>query len=334
MIITHFFGLLIVILQEICNTKFSVTFIITNIRKIKKMIKSLESLVDLAKGKDKRKIAVAAAGDYHVLKAIHNATEHGIVEPILIGCEDDIKRISSEIKFNVKPHKVINISDPYEASLEATKLISDGKADFLMKGLVSSGLFLKAVLNKEFGLRTGSLLSHVAIFETPYYHKLLGVTDAAMNVDPDLEEKIDIIKNAVKVFHGLKNRNPKVAILGSVETINPKMEATMHAATISMMNYRKQIKGCIIDGPLALDGAISEKSAKLKHITSNVAGEADLILAPDINGANILYKSLNFLGGATSAAVIMGAKVPIVLTSRGDSEKSKFLSIALAAAIS
>jgi phosphate butyryltransferase len=203
-----------------------------------------------------------------------------------------------------------------------------------MKGLVSSRLFLKAVLNKEFGLRTGSLLSHVAIFETPYYHKLLGVTDAAMNVDPDLEEKIDIIKNAVKVFHGLKNRNPKVAILGSVETINPKMEATMHAATISMMNYRKQIKGCIIDGPLALDGAISEKSAKLKHITSNVAGEADLILAPDINGANILYKSLNFLGGATSAAVIMGAKVPIVLTSRGDSEKSKFLSIALAAAIS
>ncbi len=128
--------------------------------------------------------------------------------------------------------------------------------------------------------------------------------------------------------------NPKVAILGSVETINPKMEATMHAATISMMNYRKQIKGCIIDGPLALDGAISKKAAALKNITSDVAGEADCILAPDINGANILYKAMNFLGGATAAAVIMGAKVPIVLTSRGDTEKSKFLSIALAAAIS
>ena len=202
-----------------------------------------------------------------------------------------------------------------------------------MKGLVSTGILLKAVLNKEYGLRTGSILSHVAIFESPFYHKLLGVTDAAMNVDPSLEDKIGIINNAVKVFHKLGNPNPKVAIVGSVETINPKMEATMHAATISMMNYRKQITGCIIDGPLAIDNAVSKKSSELKNITSDVAGDVDLILAPDIDGANILYKSLNFLGGATAAAVIMGAKVPIVLTSRADSEKSKFLSIALAAII-
>ena len=297
------------------------------------MIKNLSSLVELAKSKRKRKIAVAAAGDYHVLEAISNATSQGIIEPILVGDESEIRRISKEIKFNLENISVINVPDSYEASLEATKIVGEGKAEILMKGLVSSGLLLKAVLNKQFGLRTGSLLSHVALFETPYYHKLLGVTDAAMNVDPGLEEKIDIIKNAVKVFHGLNNDNPKVAILGSVETINPKMEATMHAATISMMNYRNQIKGCIIDGPLALDGAISKKAAELKHIRSDVAGDADLILAPDINGANILYKSLNFLGGATAAAVIMGAKVPIVLTSRGDTEKSKFLSIALAAAI-
>lgn len=298
------------------------------------MIKNLESLVDLAKSKKTRKLAVAAAGDYHVLEAVQNATNQGIIEPILIGKEEEITKIASEIGFDISNIELINVCDPFDASLEATKLIGEGKADFLMKGLVSSGLLLKAVLNKDYGLRTGSLLSHVALFETPFYHKLLAVTDAAMNVDPGLEEKIDIIKNAVKVFHGLNNTNPKVAILGSVETINPKMEATMHAATISMMNYRKQIKGCIIDGPLALDGAISKKAAELKHITSEVAGEADLILAPDINGANILYKSLNFLGGATSAAVIMGAKVPIVLTSRGDTERSKFLSIALAAAIS
>ncbi len=297
------------------------------------MIKNLESLVDLTKNKEKKILAVAAAGDYHVLEAVQNAVNQDIVEPILVGKEEDIKKIASDINFNIDNIQLINVCDPYEASLEAVKLIGEGKADFLMKGLVSSGLLLKAVLNKEFGLRTGSLLSHVAIFETPYYHKLLGVTDAAMNVDPDLEEKIDIIKNAVKVFHGLNYSNPKVAIIGSVETINPKMEATMHAATISMMNYRKQIKGCVIDGPLALDGAISKEAAELKHITSDVAGDADLILAPDINGANILYKALNFLGGATAAAVIMGAKVPIVLTSRGDSEKSKFLSIALAAAI-
>ena len=297
------------------------------------MIENLSSLVELAKNKRKRKIAVAAAGDYHVLEAISNASAQGIVEPILVGIENEIRRIAAEIKFDLENIEVIDIQDPFEASLEAVRLIGDGKAEILMKGLVSSGLLLKAVLNKEFGLRTGSLLSHVALFETPYYHKLLAVTDAAMNVDPDLTEKIDIIKNAVKVFHGLDIPNPKVAIIGSVETINPKMEATMHAATISMMNYRNQIKGCIIDGPLALDGAISKEAAELKHIRSEVAGDADLILAPDINGANILYKSLNFLGGATAAAVIMGAKVPIVLTSRGDTEKSKFLSIALAAAI-
>jgi phosphate butyryltransferase len=154
-----------------------------------------------------------------------------------------------------------------------------------------------------------------------------------MNVSPDLSEKIQIIKNAVKVFHGLKITNPKVAIIGAVETVNPKMEATMHAAVISMMNYRKQITGCIIDGPLALDGAVNKDAAKLKNINSEVAGDADLILAPDINGGNILYKSLNFLGGAEAAAVVMGATVPIVLTSRGDTKKSKFLSIALAAAI-
>jgi phosphate butyryltransferase len=203
-----------------------------------------------------------------------------------------------------------------------------------MKGLLSTGTLLKAVLDKELGLRKGALLSHVAVFESPYYHKLLGVTDAAMNVEPDLEGKIGIIKNAVEVFHKMGNPNPKVAIVGSVETINPKMEATMHAATISMMNYRKQITGCVIDGPLAIDGAVSKKAAELKNITSDVAGDVDIILAPDINGGNILYKSLNFLGGATAAAVIMGARVPIVLTSRGDTEKSKFLSIALAAAIS
>lgn len=297
------------------------------------MIENLSYLVELAKSKRKRKIAVAAAGDHHVLEAIANATSVDIIEPILIGDETVIREIAKKINFDLQNIEVINVPDAFEASLEATKMVGKGKAEILMKGLVSSGLLLKAVLNKEFGLRTGSLLSHVALFETPYYHKLLAVTDAAMNVEPSLEDKIDIIKNAVKVFHGLNNPNPKVAIIGSVETINPKMEATMHAATISMMNYRKQIKGCIIDGPLALDGAISKDAANLKNITSDVAGDADLILAPDINGANILYKALSFLGGATAAAVIMGAKVPIVLTSRGDTEKSKFLSIALAAAI-
>jgi len=298
------------------------------------MIGKLTDLETLAKGKaTTRKIAVAAAGDQDVLEALKNAIGHGIVEPILIGIKKKIQSISDEIGFDISSFELIDIEDKFEASAMAVKMIKEGKAEILMKGLVSTGVLLKAVLDKEVGLRKGELLSHVAIFETPYYHKLLGVTDAAMNVDPELMDKIGIIKNAVDVFHKIGYDNPKVAIVGSVETINPRMEATMHAATISMMNYRKQITGCIIDGPLAIDGAVSKKSADLKNITSEVAGDVDIILAPDIDGANILYKSLNFLGGATAAAVIMGATVPIVLTSRGDTEKSKYYSIALAAAI-
>ena len=203
-----------------------------------------------------------------------------------------------------------------------------------MKGLVGTGPMLKAVLDKENGLRKGATLSHVALFETQFYHKLLGVTDAAMNVAPEFEEKVSMVQNAIEVFHKLGITEPKVAIVCAVETVNPKMEATVHAAMLTQMNRRKQIKGCIIDGPLALDNAVSAESAHHKGIVSDVAGDVDLIVTPEIISGNVLYKSMNFLGGATTAAVIMGAKVPIVLTSRADSEKSKLMSIALAAAIS
>ncbi len=298
------------------------------------MIQHLTDLVEIAKNKETRTIAVAAAADQHVLEALNNAIQEGIINPVLLGDKEKITTICKRIQFDIRDIEIINIKDHEEASVKATKLVRDNKADILMKGLVSTGILLKAVLNKEYGLRKGDTLSHVALFDSPFYHKLLGVTDAAMNVYPDLYEKIQIIENAVELFHKLGHHNPKVAIVGSVETINPKMEATMHAATISMMNYRRQIKGCIIDGPLAIDNAVSRKSSEQKDIISDVAGDVDIIIAPNIDGANILYKSLNFLGGATSGAVIMGAKAPVVLTSRADSEKSKFLSIALAAAIS
>jgi phosphate butyryltransferase len=297
------------------------------------MIKHLSEVVEKAKNKTTRKIVVAAAADQHVLEAVQNASKENIIKPILVGDERTINAIAKKIKFDLKGVRIVNVEDVKEASKEAVRLIRNGEAEILMKGLVSTGILLKCVLDKEVGLRKGNTLSHVAFFETPFYHKLLGVTDAAMNVSPDLEQKIAIIKNAVEAYHKIGIPNPKVAIVGSVETVNPKMEATMHAATISMMNYRKQIIGCIIDGPLAIDNAVSKKAAELKNITSEVAGDVDIILGPDIDGANILYKSLGFLGGATAAAVIMGAQVPIVLTSRADSEKSKFLSISLAAAI-
>jgi len=297
------------------------------------MITKLSELVDMAKAKRKRRIAVAAAGDRDVLEALKNAESQGIVEPVLVGIKLKIQEICKEIGYNCDKLEIIDVEDRFEASLVASQLIRDGKAEILMKGMVSTGQLLKAVLDREHGLRSGSILSHVAIFDSPYYHKLLGITDAAMNVSPSFEDKIGLINNAVEVFHLLGEPNPKVAVVGAVETVNQRMESTMHAATLSMMNKRQQIRGCIIDGPLALDNAVSKKAAQIKNIESDVAGDVDIIMAPDINGANFLYKALNFLGGAQTAAVIMGAKVPIVLTSRADSEKCKFLSISLAAAI-
>jgi phosphate butyryltransferase len=297
------------------------------------MIQKLAEVVEMAKAKRKRKIAVAAAADYDVLEALKNAEKNGIVEPVLVGIKPKIEKICQEIDYDISKYEIIHVEDKFQASLQAAQLIREGRADILMKGMVSTGQLLKAVLDKEHGLRKGSILSHVAIFESPYYHKLLGITDAAMNVAPTFEDKISLINNAVELFHLLGEPNPKVAVVGAVETVNQRMESTMHAATLSMMNKRQQITGCIIDGPLALDNAVSKKAAQVKNIESDVAGNVDIVVAPDINGANFLYKALNFLGGASTAAVIMGAKVPIVLTSRADSERSKFLSISLAAAI-
>ncbi len=212
-------------------------------------------------------------------------------------------------------------------------MIADGKARILMKGLVSTGVLMKAFLDKELGLTKGNLLSHVALFESPYYHKIICVTDAALNISPDMNEKVVIIQNAVNLYHALGIALPKVGILAAIETVNPKMEATLHAAAFKTMNQRNQITGCIIDGPFALDNAVSAEAAAHKNIISDVAGDVDILVTPEINSGNILYKSLIFLGGAITAAVITGGAVPVVLTSRADSEKSKYLSIALAVAL-
>jgi phosphate butyryltransferase len=189
------------------------------------------------------------------------------------------------------------------------------------------------VLDKEEGLKKRETLSHFALFQTSFYPKLIGVTDAAMNIDPQLNEKISIIENAAEVFHAFGNTKPRVAIIGPVEVVNPKIQSTLDAAIITQMYRRNQITSCVVDGPLALDNAISPEAAKQKKIDSEVAGEADILIAPDLNSGNILYKTMIFLSDAKSAAVILGAKVPIVLTSRADSEESKLYSIALAAAI-
>ena len=294
---------------------------------------SLSTFIEIAKTKTKKKIAVAAAADKPVLEAINVAVKEGIVEPILVGDKNGIEEIANSIGFDLNGITIIDEPNPAKASVRAVAEIKAGNAEILMKGLVSTGPLLKAVLDKEKGLRKGKALSHIALYESKYYHKLIGITDAAMNVAPEIDEKVSIVNNAVEAFHKLGIKNPKVAIIAAVEVVNPKMQATVDAAMLTMMNKRNQIKGCIVDGPLAIDNAVSKEAAEHKGIISEVAGDADILVAPDINSGNILYKSMGFLGGGLAAAVLMGAKVPIVLTSRSDSDESKLMSIALAAAM-
>ena len=210
-------------------------------------------------------------------------------------------------------------------------MIHDHEGDLLMKGKVGTSDMLKSVLNKDYGLRTGKLLSHFAYFEVENYHKLIAVTDVAMNIAPNLTEKIAILNNAVKVLNNLGIGRPKVAVLGAVEKVNTEMKATLDAALLSKMNQRDQIQNCIVDGPLAFDNAVSLESARHKEIKSEVAGDTDLLLMPDIEVGNVLYKSLVFFAKAKVASMIVGASVPIVLTSRSDSDQAKFDSILLAA---
>lgn len=296
-------------------------------------LKKLNELIEIAKSKKTRRMAVAVAADPHVLGAVKDAMEQEIVVPILIGDEKKIRAIVTDLGMDSSKLEIINEPNDVKACRCAVKMIRDGEADVLMKGLVATAVILKAVLDKEIGLRTGSTLSHFALFESPYYHKLFGMTDAAMNIAPEFNDKVSIVKNSVSAMHGIGVKIPKVAILAPVEVINPKIESTVHAAMLTMMNKRNQIKGCIIDGPFAVDNTISKEACEQKGIKSEVGGDADILVAPELNASNILYKTLSFLGGATSAAVILGAKVPIVLTSRADSERSKLLSIAFAAAM-
>jgi phosphate butyryltransferase len=296
-------------------------------------LKSLDKLVEIAAQKGCRKIVVAVAQDESVLKAVKSAMQGGIILPILIGDKDEIHFSADKAGLETSGIEIIHEPDKNAACTRAVKIVREGKADILMKGLVSTGQLVKIILDKEFGLIKGGLLSHLAFFETPYYNKILCVTDAALNINPDFNEKIAIVMNAVTTYHKLGINNPRVAILAPVETVNPKMEATVHGAMLTLMHKRKQIEGCVIDGPLALDNAISAEAANHKGLTSEVAGDADILVAPDLNAGNMLYKSLNFLGGAVCAAIVAGANVPVVLTSRADQERTKYLSIALAVAL-
>ena len=297
------------------------------------MIHKLTELIEKAQQKSTRKIVVAAAEDDAILIALKEAVKQHIVVPILVGNKDKIEQLARSIDFDLTNIRLIDSDEVGRSAQIAVSLVKNGEADILMKGFLTTSDLMRAVLDKEHGLRKGQLLSHVAFFQSPYYHKLLGVTDVAMNIAPDLEEKAHIIRNAVEACHQLGIDCPKVAVAAAVETVNPKMEATVHAALLKEMNCNGELTGCILDGPFAVDIAIDKHAAEHKGIKSEVAGDCDIILAPDIEAGNMFYKALNFLGGASSASVIMGALAPIVLTSRSDDETTKLLSIALGAAI-
>lgn len=293
------------------------------------MVKSLEELLNRAIDGKKKTISVAVAQDKVVLEAVMKAVEMNIINAILVGNEEEIKAIASKEAMDLSTVKIVNELDIDKAAAKAVELVSNGEADFLMKGLLGTANLLKAVLNKEAGLRTNNLLSHVMIYDVKSYDKLLFLTDGGMITYPELQDKIGIINNAVKVAKALDIEMPKVAPICAVEVINPSMQATLDAAALSSMSKRGQIKNCIIDGPLGLDNAISKEAAKHKGIVSEVAGDADILLVPNIEAGNFLGKSMTYFAGAESAGVIVGAKCPVVLVSRADSAKSKLYSIAL-----
>ncbi|MFA6922859.1 MAG: bifunctional enoyl-CoA hydratase/phosphate acetyltransferase [Bacteroidales bacterium] len=297
------------------------------------MLNKISEIHALAKKSKKKTIALAAAHDEHALMAVVKAREAGIIDAILVGDEVKIKQIAAENKLDISGIEIINEPDITEACNTAVKLISDKKAEILMKGDVPTSVMLKSVLNKDYGLRKGELLSHFAIIEIETYHKLFAFSDAGVNISPDINTKKSIIENSVDCMRKLGIDKPRVAIISAVELINPFMQSTIDGAVLSKMAQRNQIKDCIIDGPLALDNAINPESAKHKKIISDVAGNADILILPNIDAANILYKSIAFLTNAKCAAIIAGASVPIVLTSRSDSDETKLNSIALAAAM-
>ncbi|MBK5240828.1 phosphate butyryltransferase [Clostridium sp.] len=297
------------------------------------MSKNLSEVLNAVKAIGMKTVVVAVAQDLPVLEAVRDAKENGIANAILVGDKEKIISIASSIGMNIDEFEIIDEKNVNSASLAAVKLVSQGRADMLMKGLVDTATFLRAVLNKEVGLRTGKQMSHVAVFEVPGYDRLLFLTDAAFNMYPELKEKIDIINNSVTVAKACGIEIPKVAAVCAVEVVNTSMQATLDAAMLSKMSDRGQIKGCIVDGPLGLDNALSEEAARHKKIEGPVAGKADILLMANIEAGNALYKCLTYTTEAKSGGLLVGTSAPVIVTSRADTPETKLNSIALASLV-
>ena len=274
--------------------------------------------------------AVAHPCEATALTGAVEAASRGLIEPLLVGPAAKIAEIAASAQIDISNLTIVDAPHSHAAAIKAVELVREGKAEILMKGSLHTDELMSAIVSREGGLRTGRRISHVFIMDVPTYHKVLIVTDAAINIAPTLEDKVDICQNAIDLAISLGLEKPKVAILSAVETVTSKMQSTLDAAALCKMAERGQIKGGILDGPLAFDNAINKQAAKTKGIKSVVAGDPDILLAPDLEAGNILAKLLSFLANADSAGMVLGAKVPVILTSRADSVRSRIASCAVA----
>jgi len=275
--------------------------------------------------------AVAHPCDESSLRGAIEAAEAKIIKPILVGPQARIRALAAALSLDIAPYALVDTPHSHASAAKAVAIVRNGEADALMKGSLHTDELMAEVVNKETGIRTARRISHVFIMDVPTYHKPLFITDAAVNIFPTLEDKVDIVQNAIELAQALGVAQPKVAILSAVETISSKIPSTIDAAALCKMADRGQITGAIIDGPLALDNAVDREAAAIKHIASPVAGDADILLAPDLEAGNMLAKELSFLANADAAGIVLGARVPIILTSRADTVRARMASCAVAA---
>jgi len=296
-------------------------------------ITSFQGIFSKVKQMGRKRLAVAAAEGGAILQAVAEAHQEGVIEPILIGNRAKIEKVASQEGVDISPFELVEVENPQHSCLKAVELVREGRADMLMKGKVGTSALLKAILDKDYGLRKGKLLSHVVVMEAKAYPKLLIITDGGMNISPDLPTKVELIKNASWVAHRLGIDTPKVALLAAVETVNPDMQETVDAAILAKMAQRGQLGNVLADGPVAFDLAVSFQAAQMKGVKSPIAGKTDIFLVPDIATGNISVKALVYLGNVEVGGIVVGARVPIVLLSRVDTAKIKLNSIALGALI-
>lgn len=298
------------------------------------MIRKLDELLAAAKQGQTMRLVVAAAQDEDVLGAVCKAAEEGLIIPILVGDRNAIFEIADREALNVSNYEIVDITDLTEAAKASVKMVSEGKGDFLMKGLIDTAILLKAVLDKEIGLRTDRLLSHVMIYDVPHYHKLIYLTDGGMNIEPSYDEKVKIVENAIDACKALGTEVVKVAVIAAKEKVSEKMPTTVDARKLQELCETGYFgEGVIVEGPLAMDLAVSKEAATVKKFSSKIAGDTDILMVPTIEVGNGIGKTLTYLAGAESAGIIMGAKVPVVLVSRADSYQAKLNSIALGSVI-